>query len=85
MHFDVPFEPEISSTITRAGLAHLSGERHGDGLDLGVSLQSVLAELAAGTALLEAAEWGRGGEDVVAVQPDELKNKTLLSWDYSNL
>ena len=50
-----------------AKLAHLSGKRHGDGLDLGVSLQSVLAELAAGAALLEAAERGRSREDVVAV------------------
>ncbi len=41
-------------------LAHLSRERHGDGLDLGVGLQAVLAELATRAALLEAAKGSSG-------------------------
>lgn len=41
-----------------------------DGLDLGVVLQSVGAELTAQTGLLEATEGSLVGDHVVAVDPD---------------
>ena len=68
---------ELLSTMIRnvfflAKLAHLSGQWHGDGLDLGVSLQAVLSKLATGTALLESAKGCGSREDVVAVKPEKL-------------
>ena len=51
-------------------LAVLLGNSHGHSLHLGVVVQSVLPELSADARLLVAAEWCRGGESVVGVDPD---------------
>ncbi len=55
-------------------LAHLSGERHGNGLDLGVSLQAVLAQLAPRATLLEATKGRSGRKDVIAVKPGRVES-----------
>src|SRR4051812_48250361 len=47
-----------------------SVERDGHGLQLGVVVEGLLAQLAADAGHLEAAEGGGGVEDVVAVDPD---------------
>ncbi len=45
-------------------------EQRGDRLDLGVVVEDLVAHLASPAGLLVAAEWQRGVEDVVAVDPD---------------
>ncbi len=52
-------------------LRHLLSDEGGDGLDLGVGLEAVRAQLPAGAGLLEASEGRHRREDVVAVDPAE--------------
>ena len=54
----------------RVNLTVLFRDRHGDGFDLGVIVQAVLAELSADARLLVAPEGRRGREGVVGVDPD---------------
>ena len=55
-------------------LAVLLSDVGGDGLDLSVSLETVLAQLPAGPGLLKPAKWSHRRENIVAIHPEK-KNK----------
>jgi hypothetical protein len=68
-----PCDPDLcypSRLISRSGDTGSSGQIDVNRLDLGIVVQSVLAEFSTDSRVLEPSEWDLGVQFVVAVDPD---------------